>query len=98
MSTSADESLKKLNKIEMIAACCTCGENKTSTQYVKTVQRIYDHLATFRGTNFYWQAFRKFETATSGPGAKQCARCYIRRSEWRNVFILHGNGKDIDRE
>jgi hypothetical protein len=84
----------------MIGACCTCGGNKKSkyTQYVKTIQRIYDHLATFRGTNFCWQTFRKFETATSGPGAKQGARCYVRRSEWRNVFILHGNGKDIDWE
>jgi hypothetical protein len=84
----------------MIGACCTRGENKTnkSTQYVKTVRRIYDHLAIFTGTNFCWQAFREFETATSGPGVKQGPRCYIRRSEWRNVFLLHVNGKDIDWE
>ena len=36
---------------------------------------------------------RKFETATSGPAVNQGACCYIRRSEWMNVFMLQRNGK-----
>jgi cobyrinic acid a,c-diamide synthase len=85
MSSTAVKSLRKNQnkKNEMAGACGTCAENKTnkSTQHVKTVQRIYDHLATFTGTNICGHAFRKFETATTGPRVKPDARCYIGRSE-----------------